>query len=113
MVDFPYLMVYNIYVIDDKQGGNIMEIWKVECHYNWDSEENSFSTYHFGSYKGALMWVVKNGKNLDWAYIEENKFIPCKKDNPEGQLYIGCDTIQFFKKEEISSMIKIYDTLCK
>ena len=90
-----------------------MKIWKVECHHIWDSEENSFSTYHFGSYEGALMWVVKNGKDLDWAYIEENKFIPCDKDNPGGQLYIGCDTTQFFKKEEISSMIKIYDTLCK
>lgn len=90
-----------------------MKIWRVKYHHIRDSEENSFSTNYFGSYGGALMWVVKNGKDLDWALIEENKFLPCDEDNPEGLLYISCNTTHFFNKEEISSMIKIYDTLCK
>jgi hypothetical protein len=87
-----------------------MRIWKVDCGHVWDNED-SCSTYSFGSYDGALMWILKNADELKWAAIEENHYLPCDRENPGGQLYIGCDTHQFFDKKDIQTMKYIHNNI--
>ena len=91
-----------------------MTIWKVTCEFttsisvNGKTEE---SVYSFGSYDGALMWVVNNADVLRWASIEENNYIPCNKDNPDGQLYIGCDVFQYFERNQIMALKYISENI--
>ena len=88
-----------------------MVIWKVECAHTWE-KENDYSTYTFGSYKGAIRWIVNNGKNLKWASVMENNYLPCEKSDPDGQLFIGCDTCQFFDENELKVLMKVYEKIC-
>lgn len=89
-----------------------MKLWKVTCSHPWDAEDE-ISIYSFGSYDGALIWVLQNGKDLDWAAIEENEYVPCDEENPGGRLYIKGGHFEHHDKNEIMMMKKVYDNLCK
>lgn len=91
-----------------------MTIWKVTCEFTTSILVNGVeevSHYSFGSYDGALMWVVNNADTLRWASIEENNYLPIDKNNPDGQLYIGCDVTQFFDRNELLNMKYIYENI--
>ena len=89
-----------------------MKIWKVDCGFSWEEDKNGCSSYSFGSYDGALMWVINHADELDWVSIADNNYMPCDEDNPEGQLYIGCDVSQYYERKDIEQMKYIYTDIC-
>lgn len=71
-------------------------IYQVTLQWDWQDEDET-STYSCGSLAGAHKFIAQKVEKGDvlWYSIEENSYIPCKKDDPEGQLYIGCDYMEF------------------
>lgn len=65
-------------------------LFEVTIQFSWQ-DENEISTYHCGSLEGARK-LVRDWKGKDkirWYSIEGQEFLPCKEDDPSGQLYIG------------------------
>ena len=73
----------------------VAELFKVTCGFEWQ-EENETSTWHCATLEGAHRFVEKmKAQGLTWYSIEQETFIPCDEDDPDGQLYLGCDHFEF------------------
>lgn len=71
-------------------------LFEVHIQFSWQ-EENEVSIYHCGSLEGAKKFVREwKGKDkIKWYSIEGQEFLPCKDNDPDGQLYIGVTHMEF------------------
>lgn len=75
----------------------VAKLYKVTCNFGWQTEDET-STWHCATLDGAYRFIEKQ-KELRWYSIEENTFIPCDENDPDGQLYIGCNHFEFHECE--------------
>jgi hypothetical protein len=66
-----------------------MIVTKLTVGFTWAKDDRDVAHYSFGSVHGAKKWVQKNKEQINWYAIEEVEYIPCDKDDPMGQLYLG------------------------
>ena len=61
----------------------------VECIIGYKQNEGHGSSWHFGSYEGALKYCKEEAAKgtVAWYSIEELFLAPCKEDDPGGKLY--------------------------
>ncbi len=78
----------------------IARMVKVTCQYDYQIEHrdetngaiNEVSTWYFGSWEGAYEFCNDEKKiGLQWFSMEDQSFLPCNEENPNGKLYIGCN----------------------
>lgn len=66
--------------------------------YDWANDEGS--SHSFGNVEGARRWINEQlehdkNNNINSYSIEENAYIPCDANDPNGKLYLGVRHFEF------------------